>query len=429
MKQLPKIKGLEIVKKLAEGGQGTVYVAKKNGKTHALKLYHQKDATADQREIIQSLVNSGVPAKKHASRFAWPEALIEWPEGNTFGYLMPLIDTSKYISLKDVESGRVPHPGYGVMIQVCRWLAELFRTMHIEGHCYRDPSKDNFLFSPKTGDVIICDNDNIIIDKLDLGNIGGTTPFMAPEVILGKSKPSTVTDQHSLAVLMFCLLCGGNPFHGKMEYHIKVMDMMASRYLYGQKPVFIFHPTDSGNRLPDVQEYKVVEKRWKVLPSHIKDLFVKAFTVGLHNPSARVTDLEWGHALSLMLGMRHLCVCRAENFWDPAAENQQPCWNCGREVSYPGKLYFKDKSVTAMLIKPGHQVSTLHFGDKSNPTLVGTMEADATDSSMVVLRNKTTETWTANFGGQRVEVPPQRAIPLLSGATIKAGKRAFLAYP
>ena len=90
MTQLPKIAGLEIVKKLAEGGQGAVFLVRKNGKKYALKLYNEQSATQEQKTIIQALVSAGVPAKGCAHRFAWPEAFVDWLEGKTFGYLMPL---------------------------------------------------------------------------------------------------------------------------------------------------------------------------------------------------------------------------------------------------------------------------------------------------------------------------------------------------
>ena len=227
---------------------------------------------------------------------------------------MPLIDTAQYASLADIESKRVPHPGYGVMTEAGRQLAECFRELHIAGYCYRDISKKNFWLSLETGDVVICDNDNIIVDKLCLGNIKGTTPFMAPEVVLNTAKPSTVTDQHSLAVLLFCLLCGGHPLQGKMEYDIKILDQITSRNLYGLKPVFIFDPKDRSNRPPDVAGYRHVAKHWKVLPAHMRNLFTKAFTSGLSNPASRVTDIEWKNALAQMLNLRHLCRCGAETF-------------------------------------------------------------------------------------------------------------------
>ena len=166
MKQTLKIPGLNIVKKLAEGGQGEVFLVHRKAKAFALKLYNPQNTNQEQRETIAQLVESGGPAEDCADRFAWPLELVDLPGGKRFGYLMPLIDTTRLITLADIESGRVPHPGYGVMAEAGRQLAECFRELHIAGYCYRDISKNNFMFCPKTGDVVICDNDNIVVETL-----------------------------------------------------------------------------------------------------------------------------------------------------------------------------------------------------------------------------------------------------------------------
>lgn len=392
-------------------------------------MYNEQSATPEQRKIIHSLVKAGNPAKGCPHRFAWLEEFVDWPDGKTFGYFMPLIDTKRYVSMAEIESKRIAHPGYGIMVEACRQLAECLRELHIGGYCYRDISKKNFLLNPDSGDVMICDNDNIIIDRQDIGNIKGTTSFVAPEVILNTAKPSTVTDLHSLAVLFFHLLCGGHPLHGKKERETKVLDVISSRKLYGLDPVFIFDPKNRSNRLPDEKGYRHVAKQWKVLPVHIRNLFLKAFTSGLKNPSERVTDIEWKNALTQMQDLHHVCACGAENFWDPLLHQQSNCWHCSREVKYPPKLYAKGKSVQAMLVISGRRVSTLHFGDKSGYHAVGEMEENLQDQSFVMLRNKSKETWKATLGDQKADVIPNLSIPLVPGLVIKAGVNELLVYP
>ena len=82
-----------------------------------------------------------------------------------------------------------------------------------------------------------------------------------------------------------------------------------------------------------------------------------------------------------------------------------------------------------MLVKPDHQVTTMHFGEKSGYSTIGKMETDIDDASLVVLRNKTNEPWIAILGNQQVDVSPQKAIPLYPGITIKAGKHELIVYP
>lgn len=424
-----KIPGLNIIKKLGEGGQGEVFHVQQAGKDFALKLYNEHSATKDQRAIIKHLVDSGPPGSECAGRFAWPQALVDIPGSKQFGYLMPLIAMSQYTTLANVEAGRVPHPGFAIMAEVGRQLAEAFRMMHIGGYCCRDISANNFLFCAKTGNVVICDNDNVIVDKQNIGSILGTPQFIAPEVIMGNARPSTVTDQHSLAVLLFMLLCGGHPLHGQREYNIKIFDSVAAQEIYGRNPVFVFDPDKGSNRLPNEPGYRHVAKHWKVLPTEIRNLFTKAFTTGLQNPAARVTDLEWKNALSRMLGQRHICSCGAENFWDPHRKEQRACWHRGCSVAFPGKLYINGGTSAALLTKPGQRLTSLHFGEKSSATLIGEMEKHPSDASLVLLRNKTGETWNALLGNQQMDVPTGRAIPLHPGITIKVLQHELAVYP
>ena len=63
-------------------------------------------------------------------------------------------------------------------------------------------------FDPDTGDVLICDNDNVSANGIDNSSVYGTPRFMAPEIVMGQAKPSRNTDLYSLAVLLFYMVCG-----------------------------------------------------------------------------------------------------------------------------------------------------------------------------------------------------------------------------
>lgn len=428
MTTLPKINGMKIEKKLGEGGQGEVFLVQKNEKTYALKLYFQSNATKLQYRIIQHLVDSGAPAGPCAEKFAWPIELIDFPQENRFGYLMPYLNHSKYIEMGDIESGRVPHPGYGVLIEAGKQLAECFRELHIRGLCYRDASKANFMLCPKIGNIMICDNDNIVPDKSEAGGIQGTLMYMAPEVARGDQNPSTTTDMHSLAALLFMMLTGGHPLHGEIENNIRIFDGVAAKYLYGENPVFVFDPKNNSNRLPDEMGYRHVGKNWNILPTGIRSLFTKAFTEGLHNPAARITDLEWTHALSQLKDYRHICTCGAENFMDPYVQQAQTCWHCKTAVNYPAKLYIEGRTANVVLIRPGQLITTLHMGEKSSSSIVAEVEAHPANASICILRNKTGSSWKAKLDGDEMEIPPSRAIPLHPGIQLKTENAELSVY-
>ena len=428
MTKTPNIPGLNIVKKLAEGGQGEVFIVNKNGQQLALKLYNSSSATPEQRSTICFLVQEGVPAAGCANKFAWPMEFVDLPQENRFGYLMPLIDAAQYVTLSDIKTGRVEHPGYGIMAEACRQMAECFRELHIAGYCYRDISENNFLFSPKTGDVMICDNDNIMIDKHAIGNMIGTPGFMAPEVVMGTARPSTVTDQQSLAYLLFVMMCFGHPLHGEQEFKIRIFDGVAAQQIYGRNPVFVFDPKDCSNALPNEPGYRHVAQHWSILPAHLRALFEKAFTAGLMNPAQRVTEVDWLHAFTQLLSQRHVCTCGAENFWDPA-QKEQTCWHRQCSVTFPVKLYVQGKTITALLVKPGQMLTSMHLGEKSSSTIMAAMENHPTEAEVCLLRNKTGDTWTAIYGKQQIDVPPGKAVPLYTGIRIKVAHHEFAVHP
>ena len=104
-------------------------------------------------------------------------------------------------------------------------------------------------FDPASGDILVCDNDNAVVDGRQAG-IEGTMEFMAPELVRADpgATPCTQTDLHSLAVLLFMMLMNHHPLLGAREYHIRLFDESAQALLYGREPVFIFDPADESNR-------------------------------------------------------------------------------------------------------------------------------------------------------------------------------------
>ena len=177
----------------------------------------------------------------------WPEDLIFAPEGKTFGYIMPLRQKN-YKGLVDLLKCRVEMSLY-TRCRTAYNLAGAYEKLHASGNCYRDINYNNLFFDPDTGDVLICDNDNVAPKDMP-GLVKGTYGFMAPEIIRGEAKPSRYTDQFSLAVLLFHLFCIAHPLLGKRESNIRCWDIRAQDMLYGTHPVFIYDPADDSNR-PD----------------------------------------------------------------------------------------------------------------------------------------------------------------------------------
>src|SRR4051812_36185407 len=120
---------------------------------------------------------------------------------------------------------------------------------------------------------------------------------MAPEIVRGDALPSTQTDLFSLAILLFYMFVVHHPLEGKRESNIRCLDLPAMTKLYGTDPLFIFDPSNDGNRpVPGYQDNAIAF--WAVYPQFFRDLFTRAFTHGLTDPqNGRVRETEWRAAM------------------------------------------------------------------------------------------------------------------------------------
>ena len=329
---------LTVKSKLGEGGQGSVFAVEGSQGPFALKWYNPDQATQEQATSIRSLVQSGPPKGAAGRRFVWPLDLATSAASPSFGYLMPLIDVKRYAGLEEVQAHLHPAATYPTMCEVSYQAANSYRALHLTGRCYRDVSSRNVLFDPRTGDVLICDNDNVGVNRQSTSQIWGTMEFMAPELVLEKATPSTETDLHSLAVFLFNLWVWHHPLHGEMEYQFRSWDLIAMRKVYGKDPVFVFDPVDRRNGLPNDPDYAGVGKRWSHCPPSLQTLFTQAFTLGLKEPGRRVTEGQWQSIfLQLKDGSVSCSHCKADNLWD-VSMNSLNCWHCGRPVAIPPRL-------------------------------------------------------------------------------------------
>ena len=75
---------------------------------------------------------------------------------------MPLRDP-RYKGIVGLMKRRV-EPTFRALATAGLELAHSFLELHVQGLCYRDISFGNVFFDPQSGDVLICDNDNVTID-------------------------------------------------------------------------------------------------------------------------------------------------------------------------------------------------------------------------------------------------------------------------
>ena len=409
---------LHVIKKIGEGTQGEVYLVDGPQGFQTVKWYKPEQATPDQRTAISYLVRTGPPYGAAGKRFIWPLDLVTAEGSDQFGYLMTRIDTQRFAELGEVWAHLKPVPGLGAISEISYQLANSYRALHLSGHCYRDISAGNLMFDPKTGDVLICDNDNVGVNRQSRCQVWGTMEYMAPELIRGESDPSTETDLHALAVLLFYVWVWHHPFHGEMEYQYHCWDIPSKKQVYGITPVFVFDPDNPANRLPGDPDYAVARNRWELCPPELRAMFIRAFTDGIRNPGRRVTEGEWQN---LFLSLKDRLVpcpsCHAENFADTTRPDI-PCWHCHRRIaSSPFLLICRLGGNSCLVLTPGTTLRARHIapgaGMDNGSHAIGCVVPHPSIPGAAGLRNLSGGTWQAVFpDGTTTDVPPGRAVPL-----------------
>jgi len=409
---------------LGGGGQGEVYRAKLGSDDVALKWYFPHWATPEQRTILETLVEKGPPNEK----FLWPMELASAPGVPGFGYVMPLREP-RYKSLNDLMMRRI-EPSFRALATAGLELSHSFLQLHGKGLCYRDISFGNVFLDPDKGEILICDNDNVTVDREAIGGVLGTPRFMAPEVVRGDASPSTQTDLFSLAVLLFHIFMVHHPLEGQKELEIKCFDLPAMTKLYGLEPVFIFDPDDDSNR-PVRGYHDNALEFWPIYPQFLHDLFTKAFTDGIRDSqNGRVRESEWRATMVRLRDSIVYCAnCGLENFYDvkvPGDSGGKPgsCWSCGRAIHLPPRIRI-GKNVVMLnhdtWLFP-HHVDDQKMYDFSQP--VAAVTRHPKDPSIWGLKNLSDEKWVATTAnGTMKDVETERSVQLAVGTRINFGRK------
>ena len=407
---------LEVIQKLGEGGQGIVYKVNYNGKQLALKWYFINKLSNPDKfyRNIQNNIKQGAPT----SAFLWPLEITEYFEGS-FGYLMEL-RPSEYKDFSLFLLAKVHFANIEAIINTALCITNGFRELHNKGYSYQDLNDGNFFVNPKTGDVLICDNDNVAPYGENLG-IAGKCRYMAPEVVMGKKRPDSHTDRFSLAVVLYMLLFLNHPLEGKRTMCPCLTEELERRF-YGSDPVFVWDSTNDSNRpVRGVHTNEI--KLWPLYPEFVRKTFEKAFShevmVG-NDTTHRVIEKEWQEVFTTLRDLMVKCSCGSETFIDPSKQACQ-CINCGKSIERP--LILKVKKYHAALT-PGKKLYACHVQYDSDDfkEARGEVIASRNNPALLGLRNDSDSTWEAILpNGTSKGYPNGQVIKLGKGIKINFG--------
>jgi len=392
---------------------------------YALKWYFNEKQKVELKNSLIELVKKGSPS----DNFLWPKQVLECK--GPFGYVMDLRPMKYEKSQKLLD--RKFSLSYSRACNACLQLADSFRKLHVKGLSYQDISWGNLFIEPNTGDILICDNDNVAPHGSNIAGISGTYGFMAPEVVRGDRQPDSYTDMFSLAALMFQMLFLEHPLHGRRWANIECWDDIAKRQLYGKTPIFIFDPNNDTNRPePGIQDN--AELFWRMYPQYIKDNFIKVFTVGLTDrENGRLLEEDWIKVFRRLRETIFPCpYCSREIIYDHEKlerDGKLICWGskCKRELPLPPRLKIATGKRERFVVLNtdtkiyAYQLTASEDDVVKGDTITGEMAQSPNDPSKWGLRNLTKDNWHYTAAGVTKDVYPGKALILSKDISIDFG--------
>jgi len=425
----------KVVKLLGGGAQGEVYLVSQGAQELALKWYLPTYLPKDPElaERLGALIDHG----PISDRFLWPLDFVKAAGKSGWGYLMPL-RPGEYVGIVDLKWG-ANHPqyiqrSYRFLAQMCDDLVANMQRLHLAGFCYVDLNPGNIFISKSgTGGVRICDLDNVCFANANNAVVTGVAGFMAPEVMQGLVKPNVNSDRHSLAVVLFDIFMVHHPLVGRAQFLYDTYDD-AMPYLFGSHPAFIFDDSDRSNYALSYDEHGDRAEadlagaraiaRWNHLPGYLRDLFVKAFTVGLKEPNARVTEGEWRRAFLRMADSAFPCPgCGNEVLYDPDRLAAFQCPFKGCDVTLPYRIRLNGNRVVMLNLDTAlfpHHIDPKRQFDFSTP--VAQVLRHPNRPGRLGLKNLTEVAWKAeDEAGRVVAVDSGRSVGIESNLTVDFG--------
>lgn len=386
-----------IEKELGRGGQGIVYLVDVCGEKKALKWYINAPDDKFYRNLEHN-INSGAPS----DAFLWPEYLTEKQQGS-YGYIMEL-RPQNYYEFGNFLLAKVSFKSFTAMLSAAMKICDGFMMLHRFGYSYQDLNDGNFFIDPQTGDVLICDNDNVM-PQGEKSGIMGKARYMAPEIVAG-GIPDKYSDRFSLSVILFMLFYANHPFEGAKVVACPCMTESYEKKFYGSEALFIYDPTDKSN-LPVRGIHQNVIRRWPVFPQILRDTFTEEFCLEkLKNPSTRMIEQNWEKIISQVRDSLVACPnCNEETFVDTQATGCK-CMNCGKDIDLSKRLNIGNRSL------PLTKNTNIYIDNDNMPD--GIVTADS--NGFLLIKNISTETWTVETPSGKIKtVNPQEILPIKEG--------------
>ena len=266
------------------GAQGVVYEDASGKKM--IKLYYPTGSKVIDDDILDRL--RFIRNVKMPPNFVAIEDIIEEPY---VGYVMEKVKDHKPLNTylipdKDMAFSDWYNQGRGFRerIFIGYIIAKAFGELEKNNLSYCDISGSNILVKiGKNASVKMIDVDNIYVAGKGPATVLGTPRYIAPEVVSRQKNPDVLSDNYSLAVILFELLRVGHPY-------------ISDDILDGT-------PEDEEAALAGKYDYVSDDNSTNMLPADIvftdklKNLFYRCFVDGKRNRLVRPSAQEFEYAL------------------------------------------------------------------------------------------------------------------------------------
>jgi len=194
---------------LGTGGMGKVFraIEKTTGKKVAVKTLH-KSRLSDERAVSQFAQEAQILAKLRHPNIVGVQGLGRFPGGGYF-IVMDFVDG---IDLQSrLEEGPLPLDG---VVSIVREVAHAIGYAHDKGIVHCDLKPGNILCG-KNGQISVTDFGFAFLivgnSQFAANYIGGTTGYLAPEILHLQSLPTPAADIYALGVLIWTLATASMP--------------------------------------------------------------------------------------------------------------------------------------------------------------------------------------------------------------------------
>lgn len=398
---------------LGAGGQGEVYsVALPDGSVKALKWYtlpnlYNKDGFY---RSMQHRCEWPPPS----AAFLWPERLTERHPSGAFGYVMKL-KADGFIGLGDYFCvDRHPEAWFRsnmAKVNAALNIADCFNRLHMSGCCYQDINEGSFFIDPYTGQVELCDNDNVIVDGYGTGLVGKPR-YIAPEVLDG-GIPTTNSDRFAMAIVLYRIFMVDHPFEGARSAAMANTGRVSEDEIFGHGAVFCHDYEDDSNR-PVPALHPNSAYYWEQMPRALRDAFATAFSRrALEDPASRLSAARWKALLASVRAA--MLTCKADPaapLHDYFAEAEAPavCPRCGKAAAPFAELRFDSGTVYRLM--PGKE---LYLDDGTVVHGRGIAVNQAGVGQVPAVLNETRDNWICG-------TDPDTALVIEPGSSIVAGE-------